>query len=428
MQLSKKNRSGITMALASATSTLLSGAVSAQVAEDVGWQIDSSVLYYGEQDDRVEDTSLMLRAQRGFESGRNIVAGLSVDSLTGATPNGAVPLDRPQTFTSPSARGQYTVEPGETPLDDSFRDTRVAGYVSWTEPFADDWSATAGLSFSTEYDYQHFGFNGSMSREFDNGNTTVSAGVAYASDELDPEGGVPIPLAPMLGVDDKSNKVQTTEDKTVTDLLVGLTQIINEYMIAQINYSYSKSDGYLNDPFKIVSVLEPTGDPAPGPDNLYLYLFENRPDKRAKHSLFFKLKSYVGGGALDTSYRFMTDDWGIDSHTLDARYRFNLGSRHYLEPHLRWYDQSAADFYRVNLSAAEPAISEASADYRLADFTGLTIGLKYGFRIGQNQEVSTRVEWYNQNGDSPLEGVPSTENVHPDLDALIFQLSYRIHL
>ncbi|MGK0221651.1 MAG: hypothetical protein ACI9ON_000888 [Limisphaerales bacterium] len=426
MQLSKKK--SIAAALATATSTLMTQAVVADVGDE-GWEIDTSILYYAEQDDRVEDTSFSTRIARQFEDGRQLTLGIAVDSLTGATPTGAVALDQPQTFTRPSANGQYTTAPGDVPLDDSFKDSRTAGYVSWTQPVGDSWSYSAGLSFSTEYDYQHLGINGSVSKDLNNKNTTVSAGFAYAQDEWDPEGGTPVPLSELRGTGDHSNKTTANPEKTVADVLFGVTQVINERMIAQINYSYSKSDDYLNDPFKFLTVLDSTGQPIAGPAGLFSYRFENRPEERTKHSVFAKLKTFIGGGALDTSYRFMTDDWGINSHTLDARYRFNLNERNYLEPHVRYYMQSEADFYRANLSSAQPIPQEASADYRLAEFTGTTFGVKFGHKFGNGSEVAARVEWYQQDGTAKLEGVSGNgSDVFPDLDAAIFQLSYRFRL
>lgn len=426
MQLNKKK--SIAAALATATTALMSHSVAADTGDE-GWEIDTSILYYGEQDDRVEDTSFAVRIARQFEDGRQLTFGLTADSLTGATPSGAVALDQPQTFTRPSANGQYVTAPGELPLDDSFKDSRTAGYLSWTQPFRENWSYSAGLSFSTEYDYEHLGFNGSVSRALNKKNTTLSAGFAYARDEWDPEGGVPIPLSEMRGIGDRSNKVETNPEKTVADVLFGVTQVINERMIAQINYSYSKSEDYLNDPFKFLTVLDADGQPLAGPAGLFSYRFENRPQERTKHSLFAKLKTYIGGGALDTSYRYMTDDWGIDSHTLDARYRFNINERNYLEPHIRYYLQSEADFYQANLSSTQALPTEASADYRLAEFTGTTFGLKLGHKFSNDSEISARVEWYKQDGQAKLLGVAGNNtDVFPDLDAAIFQLSYRFRI
>ncbi|NOX52023.1 MAG: DUF3570 domain-containing protein [Gammaproteobacteria bacterium] len=426
MQLNKKK--SIAAVIATATASLMSQAIAAD-NNDKRWEIDTSVLYYGEQDDRIEDVSFATRIAREFEDGRQLTFGLTVDSLTGATPTGAVELNQPQTFTRPSARGQYVTAPGTLPLDDSFKDSRTAGYVSWSQPFGDNWAYSAGFSFSTEYDYQHLGVNGSVSRELNNNNTTLSAGFAYAQDEWDPEGGVPNPLSELAGVGNQSNKSNANPEKTVVDLLFGVTQVINERMIAQLNYSYSKSDDYLNDPYKFLTVLDTSGQPVSGPGGLFSYRFENRPDERTKHSLFAKLKTFIGGGALDTSYRYLTDDWGINSHTLDFRYRFNLNEQNYVEPHIRYYVQGQADFYMPNLSASLPIPVEASADYRLGDFNATTIGVKFGHKFDGGSEISARIEWYQQDGEAKLHSVSgSNADVFPDLDAVIFQLSYRFRI
>jgi len=419
----KGKKSPLSLALATATSSLLTGAAAAVADGDVGWEINSSVLYYGEQDDRVQDASLTLAGTRRYEDGRQLSLGITLDSLTGASPTGAAPSSQPQTFTSPSAIRQYVIEPSATPTDDTFKDSRSAAYASWTQPLDEGWSATAGLSFSTEFDYQHIGINGSISHEFDKGNRTISAGFALAQDQLDPEGGVPVPLAEMRGVDIQSNKIGGTRDKTVKDLLLGVTQVISENMIAQVNYSYSQSDDYLNDPYKFLSVLDNQGDLIPGPDGLNSYRFEQRPDKRIKHSLFAKLKTYIRGGALDTSYRFMTDDWGLDSHTIDLRYRINFSAGSYIQPHVRLYTQSQADFFKANLAAADPLPVYVTADYRLAEFRGTTLGLKFGHHLKNGNELSARIEWYNQSGKANL--LHNSRNVFPDLDALIVQLNYR---
>ena len=239
-----------------------------------------------------------------------------------------------------------------------------------------------------------------------------------------------MPLAAMRAVGDLSNKTGGTEDKDVLDFVIGVTQVIDAQTIAQLNYSYSDIDGYQTDPFKFLTVLDDaTGLPVAGPDpGLFLYRFENRPTTRTKHNFFGKVKRATSLGIFDVSYRYMTDDWGIDSHTIDTHFRYLLTPKQYLEPHLRFYQQSEADFFRTNLLSSESIPVEASADYRLAEFTGTTVGLKYGYRFNSNRELSMKLEWYNQSGDADLRGVPISDNVFPDLDAVIFQISYRFSL
>jgi hypothetical protein len=428
----------IAQALAAATCSLLgtTAALPAAAEEEPQWEFNTALLYYGESDDRVQDLSLNVLARRLFADERILSLSLAYDSLTGASPSGAIPQDEVQTFTRPSGEAVYSVAPGELPLDDTFLDTRYALTAGWQQPIGRLYTGSAGISFSTEYDYTHAGMNVGISRDFNKRNTTVSLGAAVARDELDPVGGAPLPLAEMGDLGDLSSRGAGTGEKDVIDLLFGITQVINERFLVQINYSLSDSSGYLNDPYKILSVVDPaTGNaiartPVPGSGPVHEYRFENRPDQRTKHSLFLQGKYYVEGKVLDMSWRYMTDDWGIDSHTLDATFRWPLGEKSWLEPHLRIYTQAEADFYRGSLPAGElPAY--ASADYRLAAFDAITAGVKYGRRTSSGNELTVRLEYYRQDGDiadDQLFGDQTSEALYPGLDAIILNLGYGFDL
>jgi hypothetical protein len=286
-----------------------------------------------------------------------------------------------------------------------------------------------GASLSDEFDYTHTGVDARLARDFNNRNTTLSFGLAFANDTINPVGGSPVPLAPMLGVGNSANK-RGDGTKDVTDLLVGVTQVLNRKTLVQVNYSLSTSDGYLTDPYKVLSVVDPvTGVPAAGPagSGLYEYLFESRPDTREKQSLFGLIKRDFGGNVLEASYRYMTDDWGVDSHTIDVHYRWNLAAGSYLQPHVRFYSQNAAEFYRTTLFSGQPLPQFATADYRLGKFDGLTFGVKYGHET-HTGEWSARLEWYQQTGEpdpSARVGALAGLDLYPDLNALIAQVSYK---
>jgi hypothetical protein len=339
-----------------------------------------------------------------------------------------VPATTVQTFTRPSGNDQYLVAAGEQPLDDTFLDTRTALSASWEWPVTRLALLSVGASVSDEYDYTHTGINARIARDFNDRNTTLSMGLALANDTIDPVGGSPAPLSPMLGLGDLSNR-RGGQAKDVLDMLLGVTQVVNRQTLVQVNYSLSRSDGYLTDPYKVLSVVDPiTGNLVPGPvgSGLNLYLYESRPETRDKQSLFALVKRDFNGDVLDASYRYMTDDWGIDSHTFDVHYRWNIDDGRYWQPHVRFYSQNEADFYRTVLFAGQPLPSEATADYRLAKFTGLTFGVKYG-RETTRGEFSTRLEWYRQSGEpSANAAVGSLAGVelYPDLDALIAQFTY----
>jgi len=433
----KKNRKrSVAASLAMATCTLLgtTGNSPVHAQEEANWEFDTSLLYYGESDNRVQDISLNVLARRSFVDDRLLTLGLTVDSLTGATPLGAAPMDVSQTFTRPSGNSAFTVPAGTQPLDDTFWDTRYALSASWKQPLGRLYRGSAGVSFSTEYDYQHIGANLGLERDFNKRNTTLSLGLAAARDDIDPISGSPTPLSPMLDVGDLSNR-RGSESKDVFDVLLGVTQVINQNLLVQLNYSFSDASGYLTDPYRVLSLVDTvSGDtltrtPAAGVEGpSHEFRYENRPDNRTKHSLFTQAKYFMSGKVLDLSYRYMTDDWDIDSHTIDARLRLPFAGDRYLEPHLRYYTQTEANFYRASLTDGEPAPLYASPDYRLGDFDAVTAGIKYGWRTDAGHDISMRLEYYVQDGDVPADqliGNQLQRDLYPGLEAIIFNLSYR---
>ncbi|HEU4654042.1 MAG TPA: DUF3570 domain-containing protein [Steroidobacteraceae bacterium] len=425
------DQSDLNRLLAAATCALL-GSGAAHASEADSWNVDSALLYYGEDKSRVQDVSARVDATRKFEDERALNLSITADTLTGASANGAIATGTPQTFTSPSGRATYATAANEIPLDDTFHDTRFAMNASWSQPFAELYSFSAGLGFSTEFDYQHLGGDVSIARDFNKRNTTLSVGIAYSNDSISPVGGAPIGLSQMLDVGDNSNKLGN-DKKNVVDLLFGFSQVLNRTTVLRLNYSYSQSSGYLNDPYKVLSVVDPvTGDTitrlpsGEGPSGMYLY--ENRPDTRTKQSVYGELKHAFGKQVLEVGVRYMTDDWGINSETIDGRFRWPLSGGYFVEPHMRYYTQTAADFYRFDLIDGQPLPQFASADYRLGKFEAATLGLKVGHETAQGNEWNARLEYYQQNGkvsQSDLIGNQLQRDNAPDLKAVIFQVGYR---
>ena len=446
--MGKVKSKSVAISLAAATCTLLgtAGVSPVQAQEESKWDFNTALLYYGEADGRVQDGSFKSLAQRRFVDDRILSIGFSVDALTGATPNGAIPYDGSQTFTTPSGNSTYTTQPDVIPLDGSFRDSRVALTANWAQPLGRLSTINVGLSGSGEYDYTHFGANLGLTRDFNKRNTTLSLGLAVARDDINPVGGTPVPFSPMGDAvereddEDDDNRVRqpnrmSDQRKDVYDLVFGVTQVITRNLLFQFNYSYSDSKGYLNDPYKILSLVDATtGDPiprtpAPGLDGAdHEYRYENRPDERVKHSFYGQTKIFMSGKVLDLSYRYMTDDWNIDSHTVDMRYRLPFNNGSYFEPHIRLYTQTAAEFYRISLVDGTQPFTFASSDYRLGEFDAFTVGMKYGWKTRFGKEMSVRVEYYKQDGDAPADqiiGNQADRELYPDLDAIIAQFSYK---
>jgi len=301
------------------------------------------------------------------------------------------------------------------------------------------------VSYSIEYDFKSEGVNALVARDFDERNTTLSAGLAQEWDEVFPIGGIHAPLssAPSATNGVSNDPIAANRSKKVQDLLVGVTQVMSHDWIAELNFSYSHADGYENDPYKVVSILNthlggflpgfPGGPGGPGGgfgppigepiDQVY----ENRPDLHQKRAVFLDNKVYMAGDVLDFSYRYGWDDWGITSHTYELRYRVPFGGRFYVTPHLRYYKQGAADFYRRGLLDSDALPQYVSADYRLAQFSARTLGVEVGMQTSWGGRASVRVERYVQSGggdNSHVQiGVQQPYDLFPELKADIVQLS-----
>lgn len=410
----------IRRALATAVGALLGTHSSTARASEV----DSAILFYTEFD-RVSAFEAVGTVHKEIGERKHLDLKVVVDILTGASPNGAQAADRVQTFTHPSGRGRYKVEPGDTPKDDVFQDNRGALHASVTAPIGRVSTFTLGSHGSVEYDYTSFGVNGAVTREFDRRNTRVSAGFSLSADRVDPEGGAPIPFARMAGPGPEQPRQEGTKNKTVTDLLLGITQVIDRTTVAQINWSFSRSRGYHTDPFKLITVVD-------GVDGANLgqpvaYVFEHRPDARDRQSLYGQVRHRLRRDVVDLSYRYFWDDWGIRSHTVDLHYRWKVGDNRFWEPHLRLYRQSAADFYTHSLIEGEATPGFATADYRLGGMTAYTVGLKFGKEISPTRTWNARIEYYLQTGDgSPDDaiGAQRLQDLFPNVGALIAQFSY----
>lgn len=412
--------------LTTATCALLGNSMPVSAEDD--WQFDTALMQYAEVD-RVMATEAIIAGRKTFGNDEILSLKLTIDALTGASPNGAVAQSSPQTFTRPSGNGQYKIKAGDTPLDDTFKDTRVQLTGQWTQPLLQDYTVSVGGNFSKEYDYLSAAINGNIAKDFNQNNTTVSAGMSYAYDVIEPEGGIAKPLTELVisefgqtNFEEAFNQTRLggDETKSTADLLFGVTQVINRQMIVQLNYSYSTSSGYLTDPFKVVSSVNNTGQ-------VQSYLYENRPDERTKHAFFGQTKYHFNNGVLDASYRYMTDDWEIDSHTFDFKYYMPFDNGHYIEPHIRMYTQSAAEFYQPFIQQGEKLPNFVSADYRIGELDTYTVGLKYGVPMSNGNSLAFRLEYYHQtpksNGVESIGELKDLE-LYEEVDAIIAQVTY----
>lgn len=427
MQL--KHHAVIRGALAAAATTALNGTAHAVQPVD-SWKVDSAVLYYTEQD-RVSVTEPVIYATKQVSEDKSYTLRFVYDSMTGATPNGAAPSSQPQTITSASGGSTLTIAPGELPKKD-FSDQRYALGIDWEKNTSRLVKRSSSFNISKETDYFSLGGNRSYSRDSENRMRTYTAGAGVSFDLVSPEGGAPVGLQSINvprgddgGGDDGGggegeNDLFSGERKTTIDFLIGTTQILSRRSLLQINLAHSLLNGYLTDPYKMLSVVDSNGLPVD-------YVWEKRPDRRNANILYAKWVYHLPKDVIHLSYRYFQDDWGIRSHTSDLTYHLMLPKQLYLEPHLRYYTQTKADFYHSSLLNTAPLPDYASADYRLAEMNSRTVGVKLGIPVGSDSEVNFRYEKMVQRGDShPADaiGTQRSLDLYPGLDVTIMQISY----
>lgn len=380
------------------------------VAESIenAWEVDSSYLYYSEED-RVTVNKLIGTA-KGFVSPKNTASiGVVFDTMTGATPSGAVKNENPLTSTGASGGTGVGGSTAAAALSD-FDDTRVGVSLDWLHEHSRTFNINYNGAFSVENDYQSISGAVTANKETDDRATKFSLGLALTYDTIFRTGTRTTP-EPISEVEDDLSRGEG--EKSSTDLIAGITQVINRRTVAQFNLAVGISNGYLTDPYKVFSVVDANGIE-------FEQYYESRPDSRLKWSFTTNLnhKLFPSNNNMHLSYRFYSDDWEVQSHTLDYKYRFNFKDTNYLEPHLRMYTQSQAKFYQNSVSATpgDPVVLPEfiSADSRLDEMSSATAGLTYG-NNSPDSDFRIRLEYLHQ----------SFENSEFDTNkAIIFQISY----
>ena len=442
-----KSKKRIREQLALATCSLLSQPGSAE-APDENWTFDSSLVFYSERD-RVSVTKGVIDLSGTLTEGNNIDLMVVFDTMTGSTPTGAVENSTVQTQTGVSGSGGFDASGAPSSMA-SFDDTRLAVKFDWEHENSNRFKTSYGGSASVEKDYTSLGYSFGMKLDSSSKLSTYEFGFAGAFDTISQTGGeTPGPLT-----DVTDNIFYDEGERNSYEVLFGMTSILSQTSLWQNNISFSLSDGYHTDPYKVISVvgneadrqslvnsaLEEEADnrgitvgelPADVVASItsnfdsfeveFTRLFESRPDKRKRMSYFSKLvKQLSDTQYMHLSYRYYKDDWEVTSHTVDYRHILKMGENKWtLEPQLRFYQQSAAEFFRRSLLRGDPVPQYASADNRLDDVTGGTIAVKFSKKIGETGEFRFRIAGFAWRGDNA---------VIDETDAILFQLSMRLGL
>ncbi|MBL4580940.1 MAG: DUF3570 domain-containing protein [Gammaproteobacteria bacterium] len=258
----------------------------------------------------------------------SVQVSASYESLSGASP----------WFTSRGLDGEPIVNlSGPSGISDRRSELSVGSRY-----YLDNGSFAGNIGYSEENDYRsvYFGLNGE--RHYNNDLTTVSAGLSYSSDKIFPTDAALF------------NRVEE-DDKQSTSLFVSVSQIINQVSSFQSTLSVTELSGFLSDPYKLRDI---------------------RPDDKTQIAWSNSYRRFFvsANAALHVNYRYYHDDFGISSHTSDLSWHQNLGRDFQLVPTLRYYSQSAANFFTNVDDFLKPTSEYQSSDYRLSSFGAISGG------------------------------------------------------
>lgn len=403
-----KYKKGVSQQLALATCTLLSHQAGAEAIENE-WVFDSSFASYKEGDDRVSVEKFVANVGGNISETDNVDMQVVFDTMTGATPTGAVETSNVVSVTGTSGAGGFTAGGQATALA-PFDDTRLAVDFGWESEHSRTFRSTFGAAVSVESDYTSMGASFDLAKDTEDKLMTFATGLSFSHDTISQTGGQT--PAPLSNVNEQS--MLDEGERNSFELMFGLTNVLGRRTVWQNNVWFGYSDGYHTDPYKVVSVANED-------DVEFERLYESRPGDRQRNVYYSKLVHRVAEAqTMHLSYRYYSDDWEVKSHTIDLKYRFDLTGGQYIEPQLRGYSQTGAEFFTRAIAVDEFQDGNlpefATADNRLDDSTGATVGLKFGKPVGENGEARVRISgiaWRAENA------------VIADTDAVLLQLNFK---
>jgi hypothetical protein len=210
----------------------------------------------------------------------------------------------------------------------SHADTRLYPTLSWSrENETKGTTIGAGLSSSSEYDYQSFGGNIHFSAKTKDRSGELTAKMQVYLDQVHLI--APEEIRGVAGVQDHGSAARNTYAGSLS-----FSQIINKRLQLMLLADVVQQDGYLSLPFHRVYFNDASVHQ------------ENLPSTRFKIPLGFRANYFAGDKIIiKTYYRFYTDDWGLNSHTANLEVPVKITPFFSLSPFYRYYNQTAIKYF-----------------------------------------------------------------------------------
>ena len=331
--------------------------------------VSMEFLKYDENNDRVSVLAPAFNASYDIGTDYNVKASFMNDTITGATP-----AWRPDTASSASGRnnrGDYSYENQE------FDEVRNESSVMLTTRFANRDELYTGINYSSESDFSSNTASAEYLHYTDSShNRSINIGASYSFNEI-------------LSYDfDGGSYLSQQEESTSLNVQLGVSQVLNDHSIVKAEAFTILDNGYLTNPYG--NVIRDYGLAN------QRILTEKRPDTRTAYGVNLKYVTlFLDDFSYKGNYRFYTDDWEVNSHTLENDVYYEMSKRFTFGLGLRYYTQTEASFY----NASKDFFSNeefASSDFRLSDFDAFTYKASIDFKQNENISYNLGAQFYTQ--------------------------------
>ena len=247
----------------------------------------------------------------------------------------------------------------------TFDDQRLGLNLEF-EHHRDNWIYTGGVAYVNESDYESLAGTVMVSRELNHKDTVLGLGASLGHDWV---------LNPTL---------HEWDGKDTLESILSVSQVIDAKTLVSISGTLGTAWGFLDDQYKYASLND-------------VIVHEKRPDARDRRIAMLVVNRAFDSlhGSLEASYRLYSDSYGISAHTVGLAWYQHLGRYFILAPSVRYYEQSAADFYGVKF-IGNPNIF--SSDYRLSNLDSVTYGLKLLVKFSDRCSLSLSYDRYAMHG------------------------------
>jgi Protein of unknown function (DUF3570) len=271
---------------------------------------------------------------------------------------------------------------------------------------------TGGYTYSNESDYKADTYNFSISQAMFGDLTTLTIGYSRGYDDI---------------YDNFDPTFRQKADHQ--DYHVSLSQVLTKNLLLSLNYDAITDEGYLHSPYRHVLILNDPNDPSAGANFNTPEVYPNTHTSNAVSANFLYYLPYRA--SLGFGYRFYTDDWDVNAHTVDLTYTHPLTDRWLFNIDLRYYQQTHADFY-ADLFDRPDQQNFMARDKELSEFKDYTVGFgvtynllekPYGFIEKATLNFRYHRIWFDYNDFSDVSGgsiPPQAPSYEFDADVMQF--------